>query len=143
MRTQQMCKCTSRQLDAEKLHPEDMLGLYEVSQNDTTYQVFLANDEALNFLLYKMVITNGRSKFSVTRMSEQVVKVKVHWLPIYYDNRIVNAMLCDYGEIMNIHMCKSSYANVVAMNRMREVTTRTTEVRKQPCHVLTPARVPF
>ena len=93
--------------------------------------MFLANVAALNILLYKKVITNGRSKFSVTRMSEQAVKVNVHWLPICYDDRIVKAMLCDNGEILNIHLCKSSYANVVAMNRMREVIIRTTEARKQ------------
>ena len=82
-------------LEAEKLHPEDMLGLDKVSQKDTTYQVFLASDTALNFLLEK-----GHYKRQIhvfcNRMSEQVVKVKVHWLPlIYYDNRIVKAMLCD------------------------------------------------
>ena len=118
-------------LEVEKVRPEDILGLYKESAKDNSYQVFLANDAALKYLLDKKVISNGKTRFTVTSMAEQVVKVRVHWLPLYYDNRILKAIFCDYGEIIDIKMCKSSYANVVAMNGTREVTLRTTEVYKQ------------
>ena len=118
-------------LEAERVPPEDLLGLYKVSSTDSTFQVFLANDTAMTRLLDKKFITNGKVKFSVVSMVEQMVTLRIHWLPLFYDNRILKAIFCDYGEIMDIRMCKSSYANVVAMNGLREVTLRTTELLKQ------------
>ena len=64
-------------------------------------------------------------------MVEQGVTLRIQWLPLFYDNRILKAIFCDYGEIMDIRMCKSPYANIVAMYGMRKVTLRTTELSKQ------------
>ena len=58
----------------------DTLGLYKVSQKETKYQVFLANDVALTFLMDKKVFTESNANLTVTRLSEQVVKVKIKWL---------------------------------------------------------------
>ena len=40
------------------------------------------------------------------------------------------AIFCEYSEVLDIRMCKSSHANFVAMNGMREVTIKTDEVTK-------------
>lgn len=118
-------------LEKEGLQPEDILGMYKVSSNDSSYSIFLADEEALQSLKDKKVIGNSRVKFNVVSMSEQVVTLRVHWLPLYYDNRLLKAIFCDYGEVLDVKMCKSSHARLVALNGMREVTLRTDEVLKQ------------
>ena len=85
----------------------------------------------MNFLRDKKVIRNNKVKLNVISMAEQIVTLRVHWLLLYYDNRLLKAIFCEYGEVLDIRMCKSSHANLVAMNGMREVTIKTDEVTKQ------------
>ena len=85
-------------LEVEKVRPEDILGLYKVSAKDNSYQVFLANDAALKHLLDKKVISNGKTRFTETSMAEQVVKVSVYWLPLFYENRILKAISATMGK---------------------------------------------
>ena len=118
-------------LEKEGVHPEDILGLYKVSANDYSFSLFLSNEGTVNSLRDKKVIGNSKVKLNVISMAEQIVTLRVHWLPLYYDNRLLKAILCEYGEILDIRMCKSSHANLVAMNGMREVTIKTDEVTKQ------------
>ena len=44
---------------------------------------------------------------------------------------ILKAMLCLYGELVDIKCMKSTYGNVTAMNRVREVPLKTDEIRKR------------
>lgn len=64
-------------------------------------------------------------------MTDQLVIIRVHWLPLFYDNRIINTMLSDCGEIQNIRFCKSFHANFVAMNTKRQAVINTNEIKKQ------------
>lgn len=118
-------------LEAEGVKPEELLGLYKVSSADPSFSVFLSNEEVLNRLKEKQRLSNGKINLSVTSMAEQIVTVRVHWLPLYYDNRLLKAIFCDYGEVLDVRMCKSSHEKLVAMNGMREVTIKTDEVLKQ------------
>lgn len=118
-------------LDKEGLNPSDILGLYKVSANDSSYSLFLSNEGVVQKLKSKKVIGSGKTRFTVMSMSEQVVNLRIHWLPLYYDNRILKAIFCDYGEVLDIRMCKSSFANLVALNGLREITLKTDEILKQ------------
>ena len=104
--------------------------LYKVSANDYSFSLFLSNEGTVN-LRDKKVIGNNKVKLNVISMAEEIVTLRVHWLPLYYDNRLLKAIFCEYGEVLDIRMCKSSHANLVAMNGMREVTIKTVEVTKQ------------
>ena len=87
-------------LEAECVSPGDLLGLYKVSSTDSTFHVFMANDTAMTRLLDKIdknIITNGKVKFSIVSMMEQVFTLKIHWLLLFYDNRVLKAIFCDYG----------------------------------------------
>ena len=118
-------------LDKYGVKPQDILGCYKVSASDSSFSIFMANEEVVKMLKEKKVLEDGRLKFMVMCMTDQLVNIRVHWLPLFYDNRIVKAMLSDYGEIQEIRMCKSSYANLVAMNGIREVLIKTDEIKKQ------------
>lgn len=111
-------------LDKAGVKPTDILGLYKVSQNDFSYSLFLSNEEVLKNLVDKRVI-------SVVSMYEQTVRLKIHWLPLFYENRLLKAIFCDFGEVSDVQMCKSSYANVCAMNGQRELLLKTDEVSNQ------------
>ena len=118
-------------LDHEGVKPDELLGLYKVSQSDISYSVFLSNEAVLNRLVKRGVIGHNKLKFNVVSMCEQIVTLRVHWLPLFYDNRLLKAIFCDYGEVLGVRMCKSSHAQVVALNGLREVTLKTDEVLKQ------------
>lgn len=118
-------------LEKYGVKPGEILGLYKVSAADNSYSLFLANEEVLTRLKEAKFLEIGKIKLMVISMSEQIVTIRAHWLPLFYDNRILRAMLCDYGEVLEIRMCKSSYANLVALNGMREVVIKTDEIRRQ------------
>lgn len=120
-----------RVLDKYGVKPQDILGCYKVSANDSSFSIFMGNEEIVRRLKEKKFLEVDKLKFMVMCMTEQLVSIRVHWLPLFYDNRIVKAMLSDYGEIQDIRMCKSSYANLVAMNGIREVLIKTDEIKKQ------------
>ena len=120
-----------RALDQAGVEPADIKGLYKVSVTDLSYLLYLSNDTIQRQLRALKIIGSGKCQFSVVAMNEQTVRCKIHWLPLYYSDRLLKAIFCDYGEVLEIQMCKSSYANVCAYNGQREVLLRTDEVHKQ------------
>ena len=120
-----------RAIDKAGIKPDDIGGMYKVSPNDFTYSLLLNNSEAKKLLIDKKVIGEGKKQFSVVRMTEQCVKLKIHWLPLFYDNMLLDAVFSDYGEVLKIDKCKSAYANVCAYNGVREVLLKTDEIHKQ------------
>lgn len=118
-------------LDKYGVKPKDILGCYKVSSNDSSFSIFMSNEEVVKMLKGKTFLEYEKLKFMVMSMTDQLVNIRVHWLPLFYDNRIIKAMLSGYGEIQDIRMCKSSYANLVALNGVREVLIKTDEIKKQ------------
>ena len=117
-------------LEKEGVQPSDVLGLYKVSASDPGFSLFLSDEKALQTLMNKKVIGKSK-KFSQVNMNEQVVSLRIHWLPLFYDNRHSKAVLCDYGEVLDVKLCKTSHTNVVTLNGTREVLLRVDEVSKQ------------
>ena len=120
-----------RALEQVGVQPEDIKGLYKVSVTDLSYLLYLSNDTIQRQLRALKIIGTGKCQFSVVAMNEQTVRCKIHWLPLYYSDRLLKAIFCDYGEVLEIQMCKSSYAHVCAYNGQREVLLRTDEFHKQ------------
>ena len=105
-------------------------GIYKVSASDYSYSLFLRDKAPVEILLNQKVIGKSKTKFCVISMSEQTVKLKVHWLPLFYDNRLIKAFLADFDTVLDVQLCKSSYANVCAYNGLREVLLKTDEINK-------------
>ena len=85
-------------LDKAGLKASDILGLYKVSQNDSSYCLFVGNEDVLNSLMEERIIGENKAKFNIISMAEQTVRLKIHWLPLYYDKRLLKAIFCDYGK---------------------------------------------
>ena len=120
-----------RALDQAGLNPDDIGGLYKVSSTDFSYSLYVSNEDVKKRLTDLKVIGSGKGQFGVVCLTEQTVKLKIHWLPLYYSNRLLKAIFCDYGDVLDVSMCKSSYAHVCALNGMREVLLKTDEIHKQ------------
>ena len=110
---------------------EEIKGLYKVGAVDKSWSVLLSTEQTVARLKELQKVRSGRTNFFVTSMAEQVVSLQVHWLPLYYEDRILKAMLCLYGEVVDIKNMTSTYGNITAMNGTREVLLKTDEIRKQ------------
>ena len=95
---------------------EEIKGLYKVGAFDKSWSVLLSNEQTVARLKELKNVRSGRTNFFVTSMAEQVVSLRVHWLPLYYEDRILKAMLCLYGEVVDIKNMTSTYGNITAMN---------------------------
>ena len=67
----------------------------------------------------------------IMKLSEQVVSLRVHWLPLYYDSLLLTEILDPFGEVLDVNMLRSAHADCVTFDGVREVRLRTTEVKKQ------------
>ena len=65
------------------------------------------------------------------KMTEQVVTLRIHWLPLYFDNLILREIFSQYGDILDIAMSKTSHEKFVAFNGTREVRMKVDEFKKQ------------
>ena len=113
------------------MHPDHIGGLYKVSQTDFSYMLYVSSESIKDWLMDLKINGVGKSQFAVTSLAEQTVKIKVHWLPLFYSDRLLKAIFCDYGDVIDINWSKSAYANICAYNGIREVLLRTDEVKKQ------------
>ena len=89
-------------LDRAGLKAEDIRGIYKVSASDYSYSLFLRDKAPMEFLLNQKVIGKSKTKFCVISLSEQTVKLKVHWFPLFYDNRIIKAFLADFDTVLDV-----------------------------------------
>ncbi|MCU7836931.1 MAG: hypothetical protein KZQ83_16970, partial [gamma proteobacterium symbiont of Taylorina sp.] len=113
------------------LHPNDITGIFKVSQFDSTFSVLLANTDTVNKIDKLGQIKTNKVTFDVMKMDEQIVNIRIHWLPLYYTNTLIKAMLCEYGEVMDVRMMHSTHEKVFAFNGVREVRLKTDEVHRQ------------
>ena len=79
----------------------------------------------------KKVLKHNDLIFDVMMINEQIVTIRVHWLPIYYDGSILREIFAEYGEVLDIKINKTSYAKLTAFNGQREVWLKCDEFRKQ------------
>ena len=118
-------------LEDEGLKAEDLTGLYKVSSNDRSFNLTMKDRHTAKRLMDAKFIGRGSKRFTVMLCSEQIVSLRVHWLPLYYQDRLLKAIFCDYGEVLEVKHNKTSYTNVCTFNGMREVTLKTDEKSKQ------------
>ena len=60
----------------------------------------------------------------------QVLSVRVHWLPVYLSNTVVEALLKPYGKILDIHSGNTNVANRSFKSGVRVVRMEVDEVDK-------------
>ena len=116
---------------ATGVQPEDISGVYKVSAFDSSFTVQFKYSDTLDHVAEMKKIKVGEFDFDIMRLSEQVVSLRVHWLPLYYDSLLLTEILEPFGEVLDVNMLKSAHADCVTFDGVREVRLRTTEVKKQ------------
>ena len=113
-------------IDGEKIE-----GLFKVSDSDSSYSLQMKDEEAVQELMDIQQLRFGKASLNVMKMSEQVVTLRVHWLPLYYDHSILRTVFSLYGQILDIGMMRASHEKVTVLNGVRQVTLKVDEVMKQ------------
>lgn len=117
-------------LVANGISANEVKGIYKVSASDSTFSVLFNEKATVNHLSKLGKISTPKFKFDLVHMSQQVIKFRVHWLPLYYDDTMLKGIFCDYGEILDIKRLKTVMENNVFLNGIREVTMKVDEADK-------------
>lgn len=117
-------------LAAVGIQPEDIAGVYKVSQNDYSFSVQFCFTDTAETVSSLQKIKVGDASFDIMKMNEQVVSLRVHWLPLYYDSLILKEALQNFGEVIDVSMLKTAHANCVTLDGVREVRLKTDERNK-------------
>ena len=113
------------------VHPDEVSGVYKVSAFDSSFCVEFKYMDTLEHVTKLPCIRAGNTDFDVMRLDEQVVTLRVHWLPLYYDNLLLTEVFEPFGQVMKCNSLKSAHADCVTFDGVREVYLKTTEVLKQ------------
>ena len=46
----------------------------------------------------------GSCYYQVMKMDEQIVNIRVHWLPLNFKNSLLHEIFSMYGEVMSIEL---------------------------------------
>ena len=86
--------------------------MYKVSSNDRSFSLIMKDKGTAKRLVDAKFIGRGSKRFTGMLCSEQIVSLRIHWLPLYYQDGLLNALFCDYGEVSDVKHMKSSYTNI-------------------------------
>ena len=51
-----------------------------------------------------------------TKMDEQIVTLRVHWLPLYMDNSLLREVFAEYGKVKDVVMLKQAMLTGVELS---------------------------
>lgn len=111
--------------------PDEIEAVYKVSAFDSSFSVMLKFSDTVELVSSKRKIQVRGNNFQIMKMNEQVVTIRVHWLPLYFDNSILHEILGQFGEVLNVKLLKTAHANVVTFDGVREVKLKVDEFQKQ------------
>ena len=73
-------------------------------------------DDCAEKLKSQQQIKCGSTSLDVMNMTEQIISIRVHWLPIFYDNGIIQDMLSLYGDVIEVKMLTTEHAKLSTKN---------------------------
>ena len=117
-------------LSGNGIRGEEVQGIYKVSASDSTYSVLFKEKATVEHLTSLGKLSSPRYKFDLVHMFQQVIKIRIHWLPLYYEGVLLKGIFCDYGEILDIKRCKTVLTDSVFYNGVRELTMKVDETDK-------------
>ena len=101
----------------------------KVSSTDNTYSVQMRFEDTVEAIVEKGEFYIGGNQFDIMELTEQIVTVRVHWLPLYFDNVILEEIFSEYGQVLGISMTKTAHAKLVAQNGSRKIRLKTDEFK--------------
>ena len=117
-------------LTSARIQQDEVAGIYKVGALDSSYSVLFCYTDTAEKINDLQSLKLGDQIFDIMKLIEQIGNVRVHFLPLYYDNLILHEALHSFGEVVNVKMLKAAHANSVTFDGVREVRLRTDEMRK-------------
>ena len=119
-------------LKAAGVEPKEVESVFKVSPSDNAYNLICTYDDTYQRLLKQHIldIGNGRDMFMM-QSTQNIVSVKVHWLPVHYDRTLLVEIFSAYGRVLKVDMLKSTHDNYSVYNGVREVVLLSTTKQKQ------------
>ena len=114
-----------------RIQPDEIAGIYKVSAADSAFSIYFKFNDTVGNILQIGEINAGNVTFQTMRMTEQIVTIRVHWLPLYYDDALLKEILGEFGEVQEIRLLRTAHANVVVFDGVREVRMKVDEFKKQ------------
>ena len=114
-----------------RIDPQEVNGVFKVSSFDNSYSVLFSYSDTVERFVGLEELKVGSQRFAIMPMSEQIVSLRIHWLPIYYDNSILREIFGEWGKVLSVDMLKTAHENHVTLDGTREVKLKTDELSKQ------------
>ena len=106
-------------------------GVFKVSSFDKSYSVLFSYSDKVERYMGLEELKCGSQRFAIMCMSEQIVSLRIHWLPVYYNNSILREIFGEWGKVLSVDMLKTAHENHVILDGTREVKLKTDELSKQ------------
>ena len=111
---------------------EEIDGIYKVSAFDNAFSLCFLYDDCAEKLKSQQQIKCGSTSLDLMNMTEQIISIQVHWLPIFfYNNSIIQDMLSLYGDVLEVKMLTTEHAKLSTKNGIREVRLGCDEFGRQ------------
>lgn len=116
-------------LHVNGIQAKEIDGIYKVSASDSCFSVLFKDQSTVKHLTRLGKLSSPKFTFDLVHMSQQVIKLRVHWLPLFYGDSL-KSVFCEYGEVIEVKRLKTAHDNVVLLNGIREVTLKVDETEK-------------
>ena len=113
------------------IKPEEIQAVFKVGDFKNAFNLLCTYDDTVQKLLEMQRFKVGDDMMIISHMSRVFVTVKVHWLPIQYDNSLLKEIFGAYGKVLNVRMLKSFHEKFEIYSGIREVILEVDEKRKQ------------
>ena len=113
------------------IKPEEIQAVFKVGDFKNAFNLLCTYEDTVQKLLEMQRFKVGDDMMIISHMSRQFVTVRVHWLPIQYDNSLLKEIFGAYGKVLNVRMVKSFYEKFEIYTGLREVIMEVDEKGKQ------------
>ena len=96
--------------------PDEIEAVYKVSAFDPSFSVVLKFPDTVELLSGKRKMQVSGNSYQITKMNEQVVTIRVHWLQLQFANSILHEILGLFGEVLNSKLLKTAHADVITFD---------------------------
>ena len=113
------------------IKPEEVQAVFKVGDFRNAFNLLCTYDDTVQKLLEMQRFKVGDDMMIISHMSRVFLTVRVHWLPIQYDNSLLKEIFGAYGKVLNVRMLKTFHEKFEIYTGVREVIMEVDEKRKQ------------
>ena len=89
----------------------DIEGISGGNTGDEGITVLFKDDRHLDFLRSETLVFRNKH-FNIVALGKQVIRIRVHWLPLYVSDSAIKSIFCDYGKVLAVKNLFTNMENV-------------------------------